>query len=210
MQVSERPAHSPPGPSSHLMLENTAIVISPRTSQPEADSSTIEEGSSSLLDLTGQIVREHVYPSAFGGFADVWTGTWTSKSGPCKVIVLLCSSGHSFLIISFSGCYKSSSIVIVLSRHSFLIILFPGRYKSSSIHHGVPRSKSKNRQGNFVFLSVHILSLYNFCMILRSACVESSKSGKDCITKISSHYTELHLTSELTTQWCAPGLRMVI
>jgi hypothetical protein len=44
-----------------------------------------EEGFNSLLDLTGQITRENVYPSAFGGFSDVWVGTWHKKSGSCKV-----------------------------------------------------------------------------------------------------------------------------
>jgi hypothetical protein len=54
----------------------------------EADS-FIEENINPLLDLTGQIIREHLYPSAFGGFADVWTGMWNKKSGSFKVRTLI-------------------------------------------------------------------------------------------------------------------------
>lgn len=71
-----------------------------------ASSSTIGESSSSLLDLTGQIVREHIYPSAFGGFADVWTGTWKKKSGSCKVFGSPRLSGVLFLKTVFQVAIK--------------------------------------------------------------------------------------------------------
>jgi hypothetical protein len=58
-----------------------------RNEEGVADSA-IGESVNPLLDLTGQIIREHTYPSAFGGFADVWIGMWNKKSGSCKV----CSS----------------------------------------------------------------------------------------------------------------------
>lgn len=38
-----------------------------------------------LHDLTGQIARQHEYPSAHGGFADVWKGLWYRPSGTCQV-----------------------------------------------------------------------------------------------------------------------------
>lgn len=40
---------------------------------------------SALLDLTGQITREGRYPSAHGGFSDVWKGVWHSGDHEQKV-----------------------------------------------------------------------------------------------------------------------------
>ncbi len=38
-------------------------------------------GSKPPPDLTGQITKEAAYPSAGGGFADVWKGTWNVGDG---------------------------------------------------------------------------------------------------------------------------------
>lgn len=38
-------------------------------------------GSKPPPDLTGQIEKETAYPSAGGGFADVWKGTWNVGNG---------------------------------------------------------------------------------------------------------------------------------
>jgi hypothetical protein len=64
--------------------ERGAPMEGSQTKDYKADSS-VEETLNSLPDLTGLITRENLYPSAFGGFADVWIGTWNKKTGPCKV-----------------------------------------------------------------------------------------------------------------------------
>lgn len=39
-----------------------------------------------LLDLTGKIKRDGMYPSAHGGFGDVWKGVWHQDSGDPKQV----------------------------------------------------------------------------------------------------------------------------
>lgn len=36
-------------------------------------------------DLTGLITTEHKYPSAHGGFANVWLGIWVVENGVRRV-----------------------------------------------------------------------------------------------------------------------------
>ncbi|KAF5382664.1 hypothetical protein D9615_002721 [Tricholomella constricta] len=59
-------------------LSPTHLVFSddqPPTS-PAEDDFGLPSNTSSLLDLTGKITREGRYPSAHGGFSDVWKGVW--------------------------------------------------------------------------------------------------------------------------------------
>jgi len=47
-----------------------------------------------LPDLTGRIIGENGYPSAHGGFSDIWTGIWVRDSRNCKVAVKVIRTNH--------------------------------------------------------------------------------------------------------------------
>lgn len=52
-----------------------------------------ENGREKLIDFTGLLHRQSQYPSAGGGFADIWEALWKRDSTTCKV-------SHSSLRIS--------------------------------------------------------------------------------------------------------------
>jgi len=55
--------------------------------QDEEYSALREKEKLELLDLTGHLQRNSEFPSAGGGFADIWQATWQRDSLPCKVAV---------------------------------------------------------------------------------------------------------------------------
>src|ERR1700691_3660302 len=64
-----------------------AVATSPDTSH-NASTSSSSPPSTTLLDLTGHIIREDDYYSAHGGSADIWKGTLVQDTGKCKVRLL--------------------------------------------------------------------------------------------------------------------------
>ena len=56
-----------------------------RTREEEIRILRKEEDDRELLDLTGYLERESEFPSAGGGFADIWRATWRRDSATCKV-----------------------------------------------------------------------------------------------------------------------------
>ena len=69
-----------PGSSRVAATGNHNIVGSVRPSSPPMRNRDIQ-----VPDLTGHITREHKFPSAHGGFADVWMGVWHKESAKVKV-----------------------------------------------------------------------------------------------------------------------------
>ncbi|RDB14785.1 Serine/threonine-protein kinase STY46 [Hypsizygus marmoreus] len=61
---------------SPLSLTNAVISEDRPPTPPVDDGFGSPDDPGALLDLTGQIVREGRYPSAHGGFSDVWKGVW--------------------------------------------------------------------------------------------------------------------------------------
>ncbi|KAG5651731.1 hypothetical protein H0H81_007669 [Sphagnurus paluster] len=63
---------------------NNAILSDDRPPTPPVDDGF---GPTGVLDLTGKITREGMYPSAHGGFSDIWKGTWFDGDYPRHVAV---------------------------------------------------------------------------------------------------------------------------
>jgi hypothetical protein len=61
------------------------ILDAPVNTNVRPSSPPIRKREIQLLDLTGQIIREHKFPAAHGGFADVWTGILHKGSVKAKV-----------------------------------------------------------------------------------------------------------------------------
>ena len=71
-----------------------------------------EEENSGVLDLTGRLQRDSEFPSAGGGFADIWKATWKRDSTACKV-----SSTHQIYL------HPSVTVPRWLSRYCGTILV---------------------------------------------------------------------------------------
>ena len=59
-----------------------------------------EEGNCELPDLTGCLQRDSDFPSAGGGFSDIWRATWQRDMIECKVGVILQMPSRHFVTVS--------------------------------------------------------------------------------------------------------------
>ena len=68
-----------------LISKLPATAISQAPKLRSSSNSSFSPTSTTLLDLTGHIIREDDYYSAHGGSADIWKGTLLQDTGKCKV-----------------------------------------------------------------------------------------------------------------------------